>query len=532
VRGPLKAYLGTSLSLLKQYAWAFPAFSRPKNADTSQGNDFESLTAEEQDALLEFAFERYYETSGLFGTPEQALAMVDQLKAIGVNEIACLIDFGVATDTVLNNLPHLNEVRERANAYLAASLADARPAEDARGQAPRLNEKHADYSLAALFARHNVTHFQCTPSLARMLLSDDAGRAAVRGVKNFLVGGEALPVDLARDLKANVGGRVINMYGPTETTVWSTSHDVDDVGGAIPIGRPLANQQVYILDPRRKPVPVGVSGELYIAGDGVTRGYLNRAELTAEKFVHDPFSNETNARMYRTGDLVRHRSDGVVEFLGRTDHQVKIRGHRIELGEIEARLTDHPHVRQCVVVPRDVAAGDVRLVAFYVPDGAATPEADLRAFVRAKLPEYMAPQHLIALDALPLTPNGKIDRKALPPLELAATSAPAADYVAPANDLEQTIANLWQEVLGREQVGVDDNFFDIGGHSLLVVRMHRQLQQAVSVPVALTDLFRFPTIRALVAHLAGGNQGEAAQEGTDRANKRRELQQRRRIVKR
>jgi hypothetical protein len=185
-----------------------------------------------------------------------------------------------------------------------------------------------------------------------------------------------------------------------------------------------------------------------------------------------------------------------------------------------------------VVVPREAAPGDVRLVAYYVADGAATPEAELRAFVRAKLPEYMAPQHLVALESLPLTPNGKIDRKALPALDVAATSAPAADYVAPTSDLERTIAALWQEVLGREQVGVDDNFFDIGGHSLLVVRMHRQLQQAVSVPVALTDLFRFPTIRTLVAHLSGATNAEAAQEGTDRANKRRELQQRRRIVKR
>ena len=379
-------------------------------------------------------------------------------------------------------------------------------------------------------ARHNVTHFQCTPSLARMLLSEEAGRDAVRNIQNFLVGGEAFPVDLARDLHRLVGGRVINMYGPTETTVWSTCHVLGEVDGPVPIGRPLANQQVYILDQRLRPVPVGVPGELYIAGDGVTRGYLHRAELTAEKFVPDPFTARAGARMYRTGDLARYRGDGVVEFLGRTDHQVKIRGHRIELGEIETRLTEHPHVRSCVIVPREVGPGDVRLVAYYTADGAAPADADLRTHVRAKLPEYMAPQHFVVLESLPLTPNGKIDRKALPAFSVE-QAGPAADFVAPTNDLELKIALLWQELLGREQVGVDDNFFDIGGHSLLVVRLHRQLSQAIAAPIALTDLFRFPTIRSLVAHLAGGESTDAAQEGTDRAKQRRELQQKRRAVR-
>lgn len=528
VRGPLKAYLGTSLSLLKQYAWAFPAFKRPAGAAVDKGDDFASLTPEENDALLEFAFERYYETSGLFGDVPQCLQMVDKLKGIGVDEIACLIDFGVPTDTVLTHLPHLNEVREQASPDAAVvSEVAANPFSDD----VTIVEDAGDYSLAALIERRQATHFQCTPSLARMLLMTDEGRRALRHVRKFMIGGEALPVDLARDLKAAIGGKLVNMYGPTETTVWSSTQTVDDVSGPIPIGRPIANTQLYILDANRKPVPVGVPGELYIGGEGVTRGYLNRPELSAERFVHDPFAPQAGARMYRTGDLVRYRADGVVEFLGRTDHQVKIRGHRIELGEIETRLTDHPHVRQCVVVPREAGIGDVRLVAYFVADGKAADDADLRQHVRDKLPEYMVPQHFVVLSELPLTPNGKIDRKALPSLDFG-SSQPAAAYVAPENDVEQKIAALWQELLGREQIGVDDNFFDLGGHSLLVVRMHRQLTKLVTAPVALTDLFRFPTIRALAAHLAGDAGGESAQEGTDRAAKRRELAQRRRVTRR
>ncbi|MCE9606887.1 MAG: LLM class flavin-dependent oxidoreductase [Planctomycetia bacterium] len=526
VRGPLKAYLGTSLNLLKQYAWAFPAFTRRKEMAGDQGTDFDSLTPDEQDALLEFAFERYYETSGLFGNSARCLAMVDRLKAIGVGEIACLIDFGIPTETVLAHLPQLNDVRLGSNTA-ASSTAEFEHHDIA------FAPDSGDYSLAALLERHHVTHFQCTPSLARMLLSDDAGRAAVGGLKNFLIGGEALPVDLAADLERLVGGTVINMYGPTETTVWSTTQVVGGAPGPIPIGRPIANTQLYILDAARAPVPVGVAGELYIGGDSVTRGYLNRAELTAERFVPDPFAARSAARMYRTGDLVRYRADGVVEFLGRTDHQVKIRGHRIELGEIEARLTAHAGVRQCVVVPREIAAGDVRLVAYYVADaatvGTTIDDAELRKHVRDQLPDYMTPSHFVALVALPLTPNGKIDRKALPAVEVAPATVAAASFVAPESELEVQIAALWQDLLGREQVGLDDNFFDIGGHSLLVVRMHRRLAQAITVPVALTDLFRFPTIRTLTAHLTGpSSSADAAAETADRAKQRRDSLDRRR----
>lgn len=530
VRGPMKAYLGTSLNLLKQYAWAFPAFKRPQGTVVDSSSDFASLTPEEQDSLLDFAFDRYYETSGLFGTPEAAAAMVEKLKQIDVDEIACLIDFGIPTATVLENLPHLDVVRREAD-IATVTVRETAPTVDAAVSGA--DAIGFDTSLAAAFRRHGVTHFQCTPSLARVLLSDEAGREAARSLQLFCVGGEALPVDLARELKACVGGRVLNMYGPTETTVWSTAFELGAVDGPIPIGRPLANQRAYVLDARRRPVPAGVPGELYLGGDGVTRGYLHRPELTAERFVVDPFVAELRegrieARMYRTGDLVRWRADGVIEFLGRTDHQIKIRGHRIELGEIESRILDDDRIGQCVVVGREPTPGDMRLAAYFAAS-AAIDESELRSRLRATLPDYMVPQHFIALSTLPLTPNGKVDRKALPAFDTA-TIVSASEFVAPENDTERRLAELWQELLGRASIGIDENFFEIGGHSLLVVRMHRRLANLTAKPTALTDLFRYPTIRTLAAFLSGAAQVEqAASSGTERARRRLERTVRRRL---
>ncbi len=518
VRGPMKAYLGTSLSLLKKYAWAFPAFKRPKDMSADLGNDFESLTPDEQDAVLEHAFERYFVTSGLFGRPETCLAMVEQLKAIGVNEIACLIDFGAPEQAVLDSLPYLNQVRQLSNPCPLAACAAAQVS-----TAPAHDE-----SIPGLIRRYGVTHFQCTPSMARMLLGTDAGREALRHVRIMMVGGEAFPLDVAKELTALVADRVVNMYGPTETTVWSTTHDVTGAPEVIPIGRPIANTSIYILDRNGQPAPVGVVGELLIGGDGVVRGYLNRPELTAERFVSDPFAKTPGARMYRTGDLARWREGGVIEFLGRADHQVKIRGYRIELGEIEARLGDHPAVHQAVVVAREVTAGDQRLVAYVVPQGKAPEVDELRDSLRRTLPDFMVPSHVIFLGELPLTPNGKIDRKALPTLDVQAPAAPTTVFAEASNELESSLVKAWQEVLAREQIGIDDNFFDIGGHSLLVVRLHRLIAKSIAQPVSLTDLYRFPTIRALASYLSGDSVNVGVQQSAARGAKRREAMQRRR----
>ncbi len=503
VRGPLKAYLGSSLNLLRKYAWAFPAFTRPGDVSADAGDDFANLSAEERDAILEGAFERYYQTSGLFGTVENCLRLIDTLAGIGVDEVACLIDFGLGTDQVLAHLPQLDALRRRVEAR-------ARPA--GTGLDP------VRFGLPALIERHGVTHLQCTPSMAQMMVSNAEMAAALSKVRHLFVGGEALGVELARQLRES-GATLTNMYGPTETTIWSATHAVGIESGGVPIGRPIANTQLYVLDRCGELQPAGAAGELHIAGDGVTRGYHRRPGLTASRFLPDPYG-PPGARMYCTGDLVRWREDGVLVFLGRVDFQVKIRGYRIELGEIEARLARHPAIAEVVVVARQDQPGDARLVAYLVAAGKAPTAQDLREFLRVDLPDYMVPSHFAVLASFPLTPNKKIDRKALPAPDAVETHSKVV-YAAPQNDHQASIVALWQKLLGREQVGIDDNFFDIGGHSLLVVRMHRQLEQLLERSIPLTDMYRFTTIRALSGYLAsGGESGGGGRRGNERAQRR------------
>jgi natural product biosynthesis luciferase-like monooxygenase protein len=351
VREPFTNYLATSLDLVKIAPFAFPAFKAPSGADT-KALDVSSISKEDMRALLDHAFDRYFETAGLFGTPESAIAMVDSLKAIGVNELACLVDFGVDEDVVLAHLPYLKQLMEASNG------GDAQAA-DARVLDP-------EYTIARQLVRRRVTHMQCTPSLARMLASDPEALSALRGLDRLLLGGEALPADLARQMAATVRGRVLNMYGPTETTVWSTTAEVRE-NEPITIGRPIANTVVRVLDARRELAPPGAIGELYIGGAGVTRGYLGREDLTAERFVADPYA--PGERLYRTGDLARWSGDGTLHFLGRADQQVKISGYRIELGEIEAVLARHPSVREAVVTAEAHETAGARLVAYVVGDG-------------------------------------------------------------------------------------------------------------------------------------------------------------------
>ena len=343
VRRPFIDYLRTSTDLIKQAKWYFPAFKGAEKAGTSaSGAEGDQLSPEDMDALLAHAFERYFKTHGLFGTPETCLEMIDQLKAIGIDEVACLIDFGVAIDDVLASLEHLNRLREKSNA-----VGDA-PAED--------------YTIPAQIRRHGVTHMQCTPSLARILLEDEEARQALGSLSKVLLGGEALPATVAEQLHEILHGDLLNMYGPTETTVWSTTSRVVR-GEPLTVGRPIANTSAYMLDRRGLPAPVGVAGELHIGGAGVVRGYLERAALTAERFVWPTSSRlakpiEGRNLLYRTGDLTRYRPDGRIDFLGRIDHQVKIRGYRIELGEIESVLGKRPSVRRSVVVAREDSPGD------------------------------------------------------------------------------------------------------------------------------------------------------------------------------
>jgi hypothetical protein len=320
-----------------------------------------------------------------------------------------------------------------------------------------------------------------------------AGFPALRTVVSA---GEACSADVVARWAA--GRRFVNGYGPTEATVCATMGECRDGSRRPSIGRPIANTQVYILDESLRPVAVGVPGELYIGGIGLARGYLRRPELTAERFVPHPFSATRGARLYRTGDLARYLPDGTIEFLGRLDHQVKVRGFRIELGEIEAALAQHTALREVAVVAREDSPGDTRLVAYLVAGKeAAAPAAELAGFLKARLPEYMVPAAFVVLDALPLTPNGKLDRAALP-----APSWGGGAGGAPRTPLEELVAAIWAEVLGREDVGIDDDFFALGGHSLLATQLVARLHDAVPVELPLRALFDAPTPAGVAATLA------------------------------
>ena len=476
-RGPMKDYLRSAAGLVRQYAWAFPAFKKPQGITNPADLDLRDLSPEETEAILDFAFERYFEDSGLFGTVEDCIARVEQLKRLGIKEIACLIDYGIARETVLEGLYPLAEVLRRSNAGAAL-------AED-------------DFSIAAQIRRHDVTHLQCTPSMARMIVTNDDARLALGKLHTMMVGGEALPGALVAELERAGVGRILNMYGPTETTIWSTTSQASSTDAICAIGAPIANTRTYVLDDKGNPCPVGLQGELWIGGAGVARGYWQREDLTAERFHTNPVHE---GRIYRTGDLVRLRPDGALDFIGRADDQVKLRGYRIEPGEIEARAESFSGVQQCVVMVREDAPGDLRLVAYVT--GTANPE-QLREFLSRELPEHMVPAHIVPLEAMPLTPNRKIDRKALP--APVAAGAPLAQYEPPQSDVAARIAEIWQHVLNIPKVGARDNFFALGGHSLLAVQAHREIKAALGTTrLSITDIFRFPTLAALAAHLDDG----------------------------
>jgi amino acid adenylation domain-containing protein len=359
------------------------------------------------------------------------------------------------------------------------------------------------YALAGLIESSGATIMQATPATWRVLL--ECGWAGSPRLK-ILCGGESLPRELADRLLPLVR-ELWNMYGPTETTIWSTLARVLPGKDHPNIGRPIANTQIYILDAAGHPVPIGIPGELYIAGDGVARGYLHRPELTAERFVEDPFVGRSGARMYRTGDLARWRADGTIQCLGRADHQVKIRGYRIEPGEIEAALAKHSGIAQAVVVARPEASGAQRLIAYLVAKSSVSLDtAELRAFLARSLPDYMVPSMFVSLAALPLTPNGKVDRKALPEPELQ-TIAAASTYVTPANEAEAAVAAVWQDVLQVPRVGRNDNFFDLGGHSLLIVQVQNRLQKEFGRLVPIVEFFQYTTIAALAARFANDSVG-------------------------
>lgn len=380
-----------------------------------------------------------------------------------------------------------------------------------------------DYSIQSQIARHRVTHFQSTPTLARALMRFPETLSAMKLLKKLFIGGEALPLSLANQLGEQLSAETFNMYGPTETTVWSTTYRLERSGASVPIGRPIANTRIYILDEQGMRAPIGAVGELYIGGAGVTRGYWRRPDLTAERFIVNPFETERSEMMYRTGDLARYRDDGEIEFIGRSDQQVKIRGFRIELGEIETVLGAHPAVQEAVVVSYRDQADQQQLAAHVVlKQGLAVSQQELKIHARKKLPEYMIPASIKFLSALPLTPNGKIDRKALPAPRVSGTTESATGNRA-GTELEGIIAALWQDSLGLDSVGLQVNFFDLGATSLSVAEVATSLRQKLKLEIPLTDFFAYPTITALAAHLSGHSRRRGdATDLSDRGAARRQ----------
>jgi aspartate racemase len=352
--------------------------------------------------------------------------------------------------------------------------------------------------LAGLIQERGITTLWLTAALFHQMV--DSHREALKGIRQLLAGGEALSVPHVRKMLEGIGdNRLINGYGPTENTTFTCCHVMTAdtrIGHTVPIGRPISNTRVYILDAHQQPVPVGVVGELYAGGAGLSRGYLNQPELTAEKFVADPFN--AGERLYRTGDLVRYTSEGVIEFQGRIDSQVKVRGYRIELGEIETTLSEHPAVKETVVLAREDTPGDKRLVAYVVGKGEAPAASDLKEHLASRLPSYMLPAAFVTLEALPLTENGKVDRKALPAPERTGLEA---EYVAPRTPTEEKLARIWAEVLKVERVGVHDNFFELGGHSLLATQVVSRINQKFNLSVPLRVIFEESTLAGIASYI-------------------------------
>jgi amino acid adenylation domain-containing protein len=377
--------------------------------------------------------------------------------------------------------------------------------------------------LTRVIREHRVTTLWLTAGLFNLFVEEDL--EDLHSLRQLLAGGDVLsPPHVRRALGKLPNCRVINGYGPTENTTFTCCYAMgagEPIPEPVPIGRPVANTQVYILDEELRPVPTGAVGELFAAGDGLARGYLNAADTTSQKFVENPFAEGVyDTRMYRTGDLARWRPDGIIEFLGRADGQVKILGHRIEPGEIEAALDGHERISQNCVVALSSDNGSKRLAAYCVSRQGELSEQDLRKFLRAKLPEFMIPAFFFQVPSLPLSPNGKVDRSAL-----VAQGIPGRDAVAApgaATELELTIFDIWRSSLGTDRFGVLNNFFDLGGDSLLLVGVHASLEKALQIPIPITALFEFATIRSLAEHLGGqASSRQSVVDAQERARRQR-----------
>jgi amino acid adenylation domain-containing protein len=389
--------------------------------------------------------------------------------------------------------------------------------------------------LAEYCSRNAIDCLKIVPSHLSALLASEYGKQILPR-QRLILGGEACSWELIKQVQQQAPEcQVINHYGPTETTVGVLTYTVETnsnlTSETVPIGRPLANTEIYLLDSYLQPVPIGVYGEIYIGGDSVARGYLNQPEITAEKFIHHPFSKNPTARLYKTGDLARYHYDGNIEFLGRIDDQVKLHGFRIELGEIESVLRQYQQVQEVVVLAREDEPGQKRLVAYIVPlQKSGIDLQELRKFLKQKLPEYMMPSNFFQLKALPLNSNGKVDRKALPTPDKIRPELEVA-YTPPQNEAERIIAQIWQEMLQVEKVGIYDNFFELGGHSLLIIQLTSKLQSVFNRTIPVTDIFKNPTIHYLANYITQGDSEQAFSDETkNRVTMRQQLMNRRKLT--
>ncbi len=477
VERPFKNYLKNSINLLKPIA---------EELDLDLDNDLEPL--------LDIGYQRFYNTSSLFGTPESCHNMVNRVYEIGIDEVACLIDFGVDQELVIDNLKYLFDLKD--------SIKRGRAQHDFLVKTiDKLTESE---STAQLINNHKVTHMQSTPSLYEELLLNDKGREALKNIKTLMVGGEALKKSLAQKLIHQVGSSIHNMYGPTETTIWSSVKTITQDEN-ITIGKPIINTKIYILDANNQLCPERVSGELCIGGDGVTLGYLNKETLTNERFIDNPFVE--NEKIYRTGDLACWLPDGELRYQGRLDSQVKIKGYRIELKEIENVILDHKSIIQSAVSAID--ENNQTFLVAYIKTADTLDDDVLKEYLRLRLPHYMIPQHIIMLEEFPQTPNGKIDFKALPrPND---TVKQAKKYIAPRNETEEQLSILWGDFLKAEQLSIDDNFFEIGGNSMKAFQLLSLINTSLNTDIKILSFFQYPTIRTLAEHLDNAETAQKVQ---------------------
>lgn len=472
VKSPFKTYLKNSIGLLKAVA---------ESEDLNTNVD--------EDAIVEAGFHRYFESSALFGTKESCLQMVQKIHQCGVDEIACLIDFGVDDEHTITGFRNINQLRLLTNAHVAQF---------------NFKNKNQVSSPVDLMEQYKVDHLQCTPSFAKMIMNYPEGRKSCQSLKRLFIGGEAIPANLVSEYADILGdGEIFNMYGPTETTVWSAVRKI--TANDVRIGGPIANTKLIVLDANFMLVPVGVPGELYITGEGVTRGYWNRPGLTADRYMPDPWG-EPGGRMYKTGDRARYHSDGNIEYLGRADFQVKYKGFRIETAEIEQNILDIPGILEAIVTVNKSSSGDERLVAYIAQTKNELRDelsiADIQLHLIDRLPEYMIPRDFVFLEHIPLTPNGKIDRNNLPALKATRDSAASGSAKsAPTSEMEIQISLIWKTLLQKENIGIYDNFFEIGGNSLLIAHMKIELEKLLDREVGIIEIFKHPTIESMSRYL-------------------------------